>query len=196
MPNNNMNLHIVEKREPSCGSERRRILDDLLFSDLAEHDSEEETPPVRRTSRRSPSSIKRSLQNNEGWVACDWEVMEQECFADCISEKEADKLLPLFDDDDDETKESTNADHAAPDQAAPKTSFTRHGSIYEVILKEDSHSLKYHLWTCKTKQRRQGNMEETVCKEGQQLPLHFFSTQLIVPGKSVSAPATCTSRSA
>jgi hypothetical protein len=173
----------------SCGSGRSSILDDLLFSNLAEH-NDKETPPIRRPSRRalSPSSIKRSLQERrESWAVCDWDVMEKECYSDSSSEEEtdeedSDKLIPLFDDEDEK--------EAAAHEQAPKPPLTRRGSMHEIILTEDSPVIS---GCARPKMRRRGTMEEKIMQDGQeQSP--YCAWSLILSSKS--APVTCVSRSA
>lgn len=173
----------------SCGgSGRSSTLDDLLFSDLADDNDKETLPPIRKPSRRAPSSIKRSLQERrESWVCCDWEVIEKECYSDSSSDEEtgeedADKLVPLFDDEDE--KDTATLDHAT------KQPLTRRGSLHEVILNEDSPVIS---GCARPKMRRRGTMEERITQDGQKQP-PYFTWSLI--HTSISAPVTSVSRSA
>ena len=174
----------------------------MLFSDLVEQNQKKEeevvvaAPPIRIPSRRTPSSIKRSLLKRKSWADCDWEVMEQEWFSEYYSsseddseEEDMDKLIPLFDDDcqnDDKDRgesATTNDQGAAPQNATTTENthpLTRRGSLHEVILNEDSPVIS---GCARPKLRRRGTMQEM--QDRQQQPPHFSRPLVLeVKGKS------------
>jgi hypothetical protein len=195
MANQNSSSSDVKRHQPqkassssssntwSCSdsSERSSILDDLpSFSDIVEQSQKKEeeevaASPIRRPSRRTPSSIKRSLLKRKSWVDCDWEVMEQECYSseDDSEDEDMDKRIPLFDDCQSDENDK-GGDSAATDQAAPPHNplrpRIRRGSLHEVILNEDSPVIS---GCARPKLRRRGTMEEKVMQDGGQYTLHY-----------------------
>jgi hypothetical protein len=169
----------------SDSSERSSILDDLpSFSDLVEQSQKKEeevaASPIRRPSRRTPSSIKRSLLKRKSWVDCDWEVMEQECYSseEEPDQEDMDKRIPLFDDCQSDENDK-GGDSAATDQAAASQNatiakhtrpLTRRGSLHEVILNDDSPVIS---GCARPKLRRRGTMEEKIMQDGGQYTLHY-----------------------
>jgi hypothetical protein len=189
----NQNSSSDVKRSCSSDSSERSSILDALFSDLAEQNHKEEAP-IRRPSRRTPSSIKRSLLKRKSWADCDWEVMEQECFSEYYSSEEEseqedmDKRIPLFDDclsdENDKGGDSAATDSAAAPENATIAKhtrpLTRRGSLHEVILNEDSPVIS---GCARPKLRRRGTMEEM--QDGQQQPPHFSRPLVLeIKGKS------------